>query len=202
MGDRLLVQITRGVAPAQAIVDATQAAARHGLPYRLVAALPAVEAKTLAAQLALEAGGGLVLCEDDIVATPEQWAAVLTDTTGAVLYADAKCRDNTLNTKHKPNGEFLYTGTVLVSVPAPILRALADKGPLFVASDWQDCDGDLHMVGTNHLGWGSDVYFWQQVRRLVPRPAIRSVGKVGHIMHPLNSGKHDLRGVCTLTVLA
>ena len=202
MSDRILVQISRGVAPAQAVADTVQAAHGYGVPYHLVAGKPAVEAKIAAAHLALTEGVGLVLCEDDLVATPPQWEQILTDRTGDVLFADAKCRDQSLNTKRNGNGEFLYTGTVAVYVPGPSLRALAAKGPLFVASDWQDDGaGSLHMIGTNPLGWGSDVFFWQQVRAYRPAPVVRSIGQVGHIMHPLNSGKHDLRGVCDLTIL-
>jgi len=199
--DRIVVQITRGLAPAQAIADAAVAAMQHGLPYQLVSGHVAVEAKNMAARLALDAQLGLVLCEDDVLARPEQWHDILTDTTGAVLFADALCQNATPNTQYNSTGEFLYTGTILAYAPREVLEAAAAHGPLFVASDWTPDGDDLHMVGTNHLGWGSDVYFWQRIRRVMPRPAIRSIGQVGHIMHPLNSGRHDLAAPTQMTVL-
>ena len=66
MTDRMLVQITRGVAPAQAIADAVQAADDHGIPYRLVSGLPAVEAKTLAAELAVALKNSDGVSEDEV----------------------------------------------------------------------------------------------------------------------------------------
>ena len=191
----IVCQISRGVAPSICIVEAVQAAQRHGAQYRLIAGLSAVDAKEEAVTVALATQSDLVLCEDDMLATDDQWRRAITGSDDRVLVASAPCRNGVVNTIHDTAGRVLWSGTVLVRIPYPILECIAAQGrPTFQCWDCHpDFDAsELHPVCPNNRGEASDVYLYYRLTQMDPRPEVEELGMVVALQHPFNTGAKRL----------
>lgn len=186
----LIVQITRGLAPAEAIAGAAR---QLDAVYELISGKPLVEAKNAATNLALSMHMDMVFIEDDIVAGIEVWdAARICLKDEAVGYARGRIRGNQESVYCNPVGEFLYAWTGFVAIPLCVLECL--PRPLFEARRWSpDRDEmDLSPRGLQDNGVGSDTGFWWHVRHLEPAPEIRELGRVRHLKHALNVKRDNL----------
>ena len=181
----LIVQISRGMAPAKCIAEA---AVWGGTDYRLVAGMTAPAAKNEAVRLALESRRSLLLVEDDVLATADQWMTALYEHPDAVVMASAICRNGTINTVRDDEGGVLYSGSSFLRIPLPVLQAMtAQFWLLFAPWDFITDNGELQGVGPNGSGYGSDVYFWWRLKQLKPPAEVIEVGMVTEIAHPYNS---------------
>ena len=193
---RLAVLISRGVSPVMptAAFMAQTERAGAGVGCAVVVGYPAAEAKNRAAELALEHKATLILVEDDILAHDDIWQRALSPIdANTVRVASARCRgsDNgiewtgPLNTKFDADGAVLYSGTVLLVVPYEILARFPQ--PFFKPYDFGITDsGEFIPRGDNKHGRHSDVWFWRQLRDLVPRPRVEVIGQVTHLRTPFN----------------
>lgn len=189
MRNTVVVQITRGVCPARSIADASKQARAADAHYVLVEGMPAPDAKRRAAYIALDLGYDLILCEDDFVASNDQWITAVT-AGDQVCVGSAIMRNGKVNTRYTPSGRVLYSGTVFVRVPIDVLRRLAAKGPLFVPWIYNPSDDGESLIAQmpNPEPWGSDVHFWASVNELDPRPTIVDLGLVTHFRHIASDG--------------
>lgn len=199
--NQIVIQISRGLAPARCIANAAYTCGKvPHVEYRLIDCKPAAEAKEEAARIALELGVDLVLIEDDMMPAPEIWAQVFqSHRQDTVLYAETPCRNGERNVYRNKRGEFTYSGTVLVKVPLAVLRRLAHR-PIF--EPWEYMLDEHHEpvpVRKDPHGFSSDVYFWQQVRKL-PGVCIVPLGHVDSIASELNSGAQRPNSPSVLTV--
>lgn len=192
----VVVQISRGVAPAACIVGAVQAAARYGARYFLVAGLPAADAKNAAVQIACDYRASLVLVEDDMIATPPIWERALLGDPPHVMVAGAPCRNGEYNIWTDKRGRIVYAGSVFLRIPRTVIEALSHK-PLFEPWVFRPEPGLPHPdhvtpVAPCRQGTGSDVYFWWRLRAELPAVEAIHIGDVRHFKHALNSGPHNL----------
>lgn len=190
--------ITRGVAPARCVIDsATRAAQYPCFRFHLIEGRPAVEAKNLAVQVADASGEHLLLLEDDIIAPEPMWASIAEfsicpEFHDLVAFGGAKDRSGNMNIYRNAASEILWSGTVFLWIPRPILDRL--PRPLFEAWDYSFQAGgqELVRIGPNATGHHSDVDAWTKIRQLTPRPEIHLAGKVDHHMHRDNA-EHNLQ---------
>lgn len=197
--NQLVCQITRGVCPAQAIVDAVEMTFElgEGAEYHLISGLPLVEAKNQAVSKAREIEADLIMIEDDILADRGIWERILTPA-HTVRIASTRCRNGILNVKYDARGDVLSAGNVMIAIPLAVLERLPK--PVFVANSYGlSNDGSLFLRGPNAQGRGSDTHFFYQLAQLDPRPRVEVVGEVTHLMHPLNSERWDLQTPCDVT---
>lgn len=192
-----VVQISRGMAPAQSVAIIASFAADRSCPYSLVTGLTCAEAKNAAVEIADEEGNGLLLVEDDICTA--NLAALFAPQDGnRVRILSATCRNGDHNTIYDSNGQVLYSGTVAVYIPRAVLDQL--PRPVFEAVDYTRIDDELAPISKNGIGHHSDVHLYVQLRKLgVP---VDVVGHATTFAHPLNSGAHDLTTTCELVEVA
>lgn len=189
----VVVQISRGMAPAESIAAAVEQAYRRGAQYTLVSGKPAAEAKTAAIEVALAASADLVLVEDDVLADDGIWEAAIAGS-AAVGYCEATCRDGRSNTYRRPTGRFVASGTVLVRLSLSVLIRLRDEANALPLEGWEFArhGDDLVPVVRDAFGRGSDMWLWYNVAQKLGYDPVR-LGKVTSIMHPYNDGvRHDL----------
>ncbi len=185
--ETVVCQITRGLAPARSIADACMFARRYKCEYFLIHGFDAASAKNQAAEIALEHGADLILCEDDIYDPHYNvlHSAYMCDCIG---YADATCQNGQPNTVFNDSGQFLYSGNIILKIPHTHLTNL--PRPLFQARQVVIKDGRLKALGDMPNKSHSDVYFWYLVQEYLQGVPVRCLGKVGHILHPFQRG-HD-----------
>ena len=180
--------ITRGMAPAVSVASVVSQVCKRRIPFQIISGRPAVDAKTQAAEIAMEAGRDLLLVEDDIIADDAVWEAVLEH--DGVAVASALLRDGTLNTVFY-GGRVLYSGTVFLRVPLPALQALGP--PWFVSRQLvfaAEGEGHWRDEGPGEHGWYSDCFFYHRCWEAnIP---VTVVGHVTHMIHPLNATPHVL----------
>lgn len=191
----LIVQISRGMAPAISIAESQRAAREYSANYQLVWGKPAAEAKTDAIEMAITNAEDLVLVEDDVLATPAIWQAAICGPE-SVAYCDAICRDGRTNTGRRADGQFIATGTVLVRLALPVLIRLRKETGALPLEAWEfhkdPATGGLVPTARDPLGRGSDIWLWYHITKLGYEP--QCLGKVTTILHPFNDGtRHDLR---------
>jgi hypothetical protein len=182
-------QISRGIAPVECMIEASDMAELFGAEYLPIWGKPLVEAKNKAVEYAMQSQADLLLVEDDILADVWIWEAALScEDNGDILIATTRNRDGTPNTKKSPKGKFLYTGNIFTLIPHDVLCKL--DIPIFRAWNFsQSDDGEiLIMKDENKHGQHSDVYFWYKVMQLDPPPVIRTIGEVSHVKTPYNTG--------------
>jgi hypothetical protein len=187
----IMAYITRGIGPIEAATDAMSACATFGWIFLLVEGCCLVEAKQRASRAAIEWDTDLLMVEDDMLVSEKVWKAVYKadnpNNYNTIHYAKTNNRDGTSNERMTPSGKFLFTGTCFCRIPAYILNKM--EQPMFLAYNFgYSSDGEqLIPKGPNEKDRGSDVYFWQAARQLVPQPSFQCLGTVGHIKHPLNA---------------
>jgi hypothetical protein len=188
----VIVQISRGVGPGWAIVDAMRYAEEYDNPYFYVDGMSCPDAKNRAVEIADKFEDDLLLIEDDIRASQQTWHAIQTySSPDAIVTATTNKRTGKSNLTRAPNGKFLATGTVFVKIPRTVYTRL--EAPVF--RPWtfaRTADGDeIIDRGPCKSGHGSDWYFWYTARQLKPEPEIIVIGTVAHLKHPLNTGTSD-----------
>jgi hypothetical protein len=191
----LVVQISRGRAPAHAIASAARGAGAWDWPYRLVAGLPAVDAKNEAVRLAYEEHTALLLIEDDVLVPWDEWPT----RDDAIYAADVHCRGGTLNTVRDNQGDVLYTGTCFVRVPWWALDAMgAARAPLFQpwVFQYDSHAGTLTKIEPSLDGLHSDVYFYWLARKC--GVSVQIFGAGSHLLHADSGGG---RNVSAITVV-
>jgi hypothetical protein len=192
----VVCQISRGMAPVMSIAEAQGYAMEHGAAYWLIAGFPAVEAKNIAVIRALSSWADLLLIEDDILAPRPVWSDACAEGSATVRVAPTRCRNGAPNTKYRPDGGVLCSGTAFVVIPYATLLRLPE--PYFQAFEFRLIDGKLHPQGPNARGEGSDIWFWYQLGQLTPRPIVQVIGEVTALNHPLNRNPKDLRTPCLI----
>lgn len=187
----LLVQITRGLAPAPAIASAVLGAQRHGWGYELVAGLPAVDAKNEAVRLAYAAGADLVLVEDDVIAPWAIWPTA----SDAIYAADAICRGGETNTVRDVAGGVIYTGTCFIRIPRWAMERMGyPSQPLFRSGKFLRTAHDLEPDPTRPPdGTRSDMHLcWLAARHGVP---MRIFGTAAHLLHEASGPGRNVSAV-------
>jgi hypothetical protein len=185
----LVAQISRGIAPVKAIVEAQHQAHRRGWWYSPILGLPLVEAKNAAVDVAFQYESDLLLIEDDILAGDDVWIAAETLSIHQVGYARTRARDGLDNVYFTETGEFLYTGNVFTVIPRLVMLRL--PSPIFESAKFKPLGehGELVKTSTANDGFGSDVYFWLAVQKLGIE--VVELGRVRHLRHALNErGSH------------
>lgn len=184
----VVVMISRGLCPPTVVVDAIKATFPTSTPFVVLEGMPRVEAKQAAVNVAIESESDLILIEDDVKLSDQQWEELL-DGGEEVLYADGRCRDGSPSFRTAKNGHFIG-GTMAVRLPLSILVSL--DPPVFESrwiyfdedeGTWEDrgpIDGDRH----------SDIVLWYKLHHLDPIPDMRSLGMASHLKHPLNDGSY------------
>jgi hypothetical protein len=186
----LVCQITRGMAPAVSIAATVQACAMRRLDYRLIAGKPAAAAKQQAAQMAFDAGCGLLLCEDDFLADSEVWDAMLATAPAGVSVCSALMRNGQLNSFFL-GSRLVLSGSVFLAVGHDALTAMG--APWFEARDlhFDVADGGKWTdMGPNARGERSDVFFFSRCWACGIEPVV--AGFVTHLIHPQNSRETEL----------
>lgn len=187
-----VVLISRGLCAPEVTRDAVLQAAQYpDVGFWIVSGRSCVEAKQAAVRAVGTEGQDLMILEDDVLLTDEQWREMLTPGP-EILVGECACRNGEWNT-HKlvtqEGLEILYSGSVALRIPAAVLRRLPETGGfearlIYVQRDplvWED-------RGPAPTDSGSDLSFWYHVWHLDPRPAVRSIGEVVHLRTPLNDG--------------
>lgn len=187
----VVVQVTRGLAPARAIVGATSAAIGLGMHYELVEGMCAIAAKNRAVEIADARGSALLFVEDDALLVLEDWASMIAAPDIAVV--QSWMRDGNSNVTKRRDGSVAYAGTVVLKVSRAVLDAL--PRPVFVSGQygWDAVIEEIHqIVERPAVSRGGDVsFFWQVQRHIVPRPDVLMVGPCVDAWHDLNK-VHDL----------
>lgn len=148
-----VAQITRGLAPAIAIVAAVQRAAELSAPYELISQLGLCDAKNLAATRALAAGRDLMLLEDDVIAP--RWP--VHDAENVQVLAVHYPHAEGVNVQRDSRGRVLCAGTTAMRIPLAVLRKIPP--PWFVARVIRTKNERLELGGPRDDDRGSDVYF-------------------------------------------
>lgn len=194
----IVVQISRGLAPVQAIAEAATMASQLRLRYVPVLGLPLVAAKNAAVAVADEARDHLLFLEDDVLLSPTVWQAILRLTDDQVGYVRCRGRNGRENVYRRPDGTFSHAGTGCVVIPWPVLARL--PRPVFEDRIYRTSHdlGDLVPGALRGTGKGSDTDFWYKVRHLEPAPTIVELGTVVHLKHPLNEVRNT-NNPCMIT---
>lgn len=189
----MIAQISRGLAPAICIKQAIEASALYDIPYLPVYGKELVEAKNIAANIALEHDSDLILVEDDILATSDQWGKICT-MRGKVLFGRAITRKGEWNTQ-KIDGKVIRSGTCFIRIPCNILKSLDKMEKLgthiFESYDFKVINGVLEPLRPNDKGRMSDTYFWYHLMKL--NPAVEEIGDVVHLETCLNRERDNKR---------
>jgi hypothetical protein len=153
----IVCQITRGLAPASAIVHTVQGAQHFRHRYLLISGLGRVDAKNAAVRAALDDEAHLLLVEDDIEVPWSQWPT----SRGNVWVATARCSNGDMNTEYDSHGHVLKTGTPFILIPYRILFDLSDQGtqPIFRARKFRIDGNVLVDYGPTDTDRGSDIWF-------------------------------------------
>jgi hypothetical protein len=183
----LIVQISRGMAPAASIAHAVDASHTFRAPYELISGKPAAEAKNAAARMAFDRGLDLLLIEDDIIATPEMWRTVLGPDRRQmnVAVASALMRNGQLNTWFH-GLRLCYSGTVFLFASHAVLAQVGD--PWFAPRNlwFSDANGGEWIdSGPNANGLHSDVWFFYRLWQEGVEAEI--LGSVVHLIHEYNN---------------
>jgi hypothetical protein len=176
----LVVQITRGLAPAASIAHVVAACAQRGLAYELLSGRPAAVAKQEAAQMAVDRECDLLLAEDDILADGVLWERMLAADGADVRVASAVMGNGEINCWYVGQ-RLAYSGTVFLRASLSALRAIGSpwfqpRELAFTGADggrWQD-------LGPNAEGKHSDIWFFFRCWECGLRPQV--VGQVTHIV--------------------
>jgi hypothetical protein len=180
-----VVQISRGVCPARSIAEACCRARELGWGYSLITGMAAADAKEAAAKVADRDGTGLLLIEDDIVASAEVWKQVAAST-APVAFAPTVMHNHRWNVKSRSDGSVLYSGTVFVRLTRGTLDAL--ERPLFAHGSFGIEDDRLWNRGPGMKGRGSDVHMWWRIQE-AGITDVEELPEVEHLSHPHNGPK-------------
>ena len=198
----LVVMITRGRGDLAPVADAMRQSAAEEAGFALVARYPAVEAKNRAVALVDRcnsepyASVGLLLIEDDILASETVWRRALAHP-HSVRLATTRNRTGSSNTRWKDDGSVLCSGTPFVYVPPAVLGCL--PRPIFQAVNYHlVSDGSIAPREENAFGRGSDIHFWYLLHQLDPLPRIEVVGEVTHLLPESGDDRHSLDNPCSV----
>ena len=192
----MVCQISRGLGVSVSVANAATAANSDGAGFAVVSGMQAVDAKNEAVKVADFYNAGLVLVEDDVLPSQNQWSECIPSM--RLAYGEAITRSGKINTRRGRDGKVLYTGTCLVAIP----RFVLDKLPRPVFRSWKFTvsHGELVDLGPGTDGRASDVYFWHLLRKTLPDLTWHSLGRVPHVRHALSEPRHDLQNPSDLSL--
>ena len=184
--EAFIALISRGLSPARSVMQAGYFASHHRMSIRVIDGLSLVDAKNEAVEIATNNYQDLIIVEDDVVASGEQWQQLRCAKTIAVTAA--RHRDGKLMIEFDAAGRVLFTGSTFLKIPLEILRQF--EPPVFRC--WNvgiSDDKKLFLQEKRDDGLLSNMYFWYCVQ-LLGEP-VEYLGEVKHLQHPLNNGVHN-----------
>lgn len=158
----LVVQVTRGLAPALAIASCVLGAVEHGWPYEQLSGLGLADALTLALERASRLERDLLLVEDDIIVPWSDWPR---GRPGIVEAVEALCpQTGQSNVTRRRDGGVVWVGTCMMRLPWAVCGAV---GRIFAMRLRWDPVAEVLMPGPAAPdGSGTDVYLCHRLGEL------------------------------------